>query len=94
MLFFSTGALAPGVTIQLANYFMWAVDAGFKDMSLFVAIKMFGTIIALVVGWMNADRWGIRTLMIVYTILIILALIFGTVAPTPEVVEYRQRFVQ
>lgn len=53
-----------------------------------------GTLIALVVGWMNADRWGIRNLMIIYTILIVLALIFGTVAPTPEVVEYRQRFVQ
>src|SRR6266700_3209554 len=23
-----------------------------------------GTIVALVVGWMNADRWGIRNLMI------------------------------
>jgi len=30
VLFFSTGALAPGVTIQLADYTMWAVDAGFK----------------------------------------------------------------
>lgn len=30
VLFFSTGALAPGVTIQLADYTMWAMDAGFK----------------------------------------------------------------
>lgn len=30
VLFFSTGALAPGVTIDLANYTMWALDGGFK----------------------------------------------------------------
>jgi hypothetical protein len=30
VLFFSTGAFAPGVTIQLADYSMWAIDAGFK----------------------------------------------------------------
>ena len=30
VLFFSTGALAPGVTIDLADYTMWAVDGGFK----------------------------------------------------------------
>src|SRR4029079_15715767 len=28
--FFSTGALAPGVTIDLADYTMWALDGGFK----------------------------------------------------------------
>jgi hypothetical protein len=28
--FFSTGSLAHGVTIQLADYDMWAIDAGFK----------------------------------------------------------------
>jgi len=30
VLFFSTGALAPGVTILLADYTMWAFDGGFK----------------------------------------------------------------
>lgn len=30
VLFFSTGALAPGVTIDLADYTMWALDGGFK----------------------------------------------------------------
>jgi hypothetical protein len=53
-----------------------------------------GTIIALVVGWMNADRWGIRNLMIVYTVFIVSALIFGAIAPTPEVAEYRHRIGQ
>jgi hypothetical protein len=27
---FQTGALAPGVTISLANYYLWAIDAGLK----------------------------------------------------------------
>ncbi len=52
-----------------------------------------GNLVALIVGWSNADRWGIRNLMIIYTVFIVLALIFGTVAPTPEVAEYRQRLV-
>ena len=30
VLFFATGSLAPGVTVQLANYYMWAQDFGFK----------------------------------------------------------------
>ncbi|MFL5339890.1 MAG: hypothetical protein ACJ8F7_07050 [Gemmataceae bacterium] len=34
VLFFSTGALAPGVTVELANYYMWAIDAGFKYQGL------------------------------------------------------------
>ena len=30
VLFFATGSLAPGVTVELANYYMWAQDFGFK----------------------------------------------------------------
>ncbi len=30
VLFFAPGALAPGVTVQLANYYMWSQDFGFK----------------------------------------------------------------
>ncbi len=30
VLLFSTGSLAPGVTIELANYYMWAQDFGYK----------------------------------------------------------------
>ncbi|HQR07166.1 MAG TPA: hypothetical protein PLN21_10110 [Gemmatales bacterium] len=30
VLFFSTGAFAPGVTVLLADYTMWAIDAGYK----------------------------------------------------------------
>jgi hypothetical protein len=29
-LFFAPGSLSPGVTVQLANYYMWAQDVGFK----------------------------------------------------------------
>jgi hypothetical protein len=29
-LLFETGALAPGVTISLANFYLWAIDGGFK----------------------------------------------------------------
>ncbi|HVJ83024.1 MAG TPA: hypothetical protein VNC50_18290, partial [Planctomycetia bacterium] len=34
VLFFSTGALAPGVTVNLANYYMWAQDFGYKYQGL------------------------------------------------------------
>jgi hypothetical protein len=30
VLFFATGSLAPGVTVDLANYYMWAQDFGYK----------------------------------------------------------------
>jgi hypothetical protein len=34
VLFFSTGALAPGVTVTYANFYMWAQDFGFKYQGL------------------------------------------------------------
>jgi hypothetical protein len=34
-------------------------------------------IIALVVGWQNADRWAIRQLMLVYSIAFGLAIVLG-----------------
>lgn len=34
VLFFSTGSLAPGVTVLLADYTMWALDAGYKHNGL------------------------------------------------------------
>ena len=36
-----------------------------------------GYIIALVVGWQNADRWGIRQLMLVYSISLALGIVLG-----------------
>ena len=30
VLFFATGSLAPGVTVEFGNYYMWAQDFGFK----------------------------------------------------------------
>ena len=41
MLFFSTGALAPGVTIDKATYRMWAADAGIKWNGLAVNAQYF-----------------------------------------------------
>jgi hypothetical protein len=40
-LFFETGSLAPGVTVLLANYTMWAIDAGFKYQGLAVNSQYF-----------------------------------------------------
>jgi hypothetical protein len=38
-----------------------------------------GYIIALVVGWQNADRWGIRQVMLVFSISFGLAIVFGVI---------------
>jgi hypothetical protein len=40
-LLFATGALAPGVTVQLANYFLSAVDAGLKFRGLAVNVQLY-----------------------------------------------------
>jgi hypothetical protein len=49
VLFFSTGALAPGVTIDLADYTMWALNAGFKYQGLSVNGQYF-------FRWLNGFR--------------------------------------
>jgi hypothetical protein len=41
VLFFSTGALAPGVTVDQATYRMWAVDGGIKRSGLAVNAQYF-----------------------------------------------------
>lgn len=38
-----------------------------------------GYIIALVVGWQNADRWSIRQLMLVYSISLGLGILLSTI---------------
>jgi hypothetical protein len=40
-LFFATGSLAPGVTVQLADYNMWALDAGLKYQGLALNAQYF-----------------------------------------------------
>ena len=40
-LLFATGALAPGVTVQLANYYLWAADAGLKFRGLAVNVEFY-----------------------------------------------------
>jgi hypothetical protein len=45
-LFFATGSLAPGVTVQLADYNMWAVDAGLKYQGLALNAQYFFRILS------------------------------------------------
>ncbi len=40
-LLFATGALAPNVTVSLANYYLWAVDAGLKFRGLAVNAELY-----------------------------------------------------
>ncbi len=40
-LLFATGALAPGVTLSNADYFVWAIDAGFKFRGLALNTEFF-----------------------------------------------------
>lgn len=45
--------------------------------SIITACCGIGQIIALVIGWQNADRWMIRNLMMVYTVTFIGAIVLG-----------------
>ena len=45
--------------------------------SIITACGGIGQIIALVIGWQNADRWMIRNLMMVYTVTFIGAIVLG-----------------
>lgn len=47
--------------------------------SIVTACCGIGHIIALVVGWQNADRWMIRNLMMVYTVCFIGAIVLGAI---------------
>ncbi|HKQ71290.1 MAG TPA: hypothetical protein VJT73_18230 [Polyangiaceae bacterium] len=40
-LLFETGALAPNVTVELANYYLWAVDAGIKYRGLSFNLEVY-----------------------------------------------------
>ena len=48
--FFSTGSLAPGVTVKLANYYMWAQDYGLKYRGLAINGQHY-------LRWLN-DFWA------------------------------------
>ena len=62
------------IVIQMFQHNMTGL--GIVCIVLFLCIGV-GGIIALVVGWQNADRWGIRQLMMVYTISFIAAVILS-----------------
>ncbi|MFL5342905.1 MAG: hypothetical protein ACJ8F7_22450 [Gemmataceae bacterium] len=53
-----------------------------------------GTIVALIAGWMNADRWGIRQLMLVYTVACIGWWVTTGINYPVYVQQYRQINVQ
>ena len=42
-----------------------------------------GALIAFIVGWMNANRWGITNIMIVWTVCWIVGIVLGFMAPLP-----------
>ena len=47
--------------------------------SIVTACCGIGQIIALVVGWQNADRWMIRNLMMVYTVCFVGGIVLGAI---------------
>ena len=42
-----------------------------------------GTIVAFIVGWMNADRWNMRTVMLFWTAIVIVHVILYLFMPIP-----------
>jgi hypothetical protein len=40
-------------------------------------ISIICTIVGLVYGWMKANEWGIRQLMLIFTLLFVLAIVFN-----------------
>ena len=86
------GCLVCFIMVVMAMFRNGASTMGIITLVLSLCCGL-GTVVALVVGWSNADRWGIRNLMLVYTIFIILAVVFGAVAPNnPIIVDTRDRF--
>jgi hypothetical protein len=65
------------VVIQMFHHNMNGL--GIVCIVLFLCIGI-GGIIALVVGWQNADRWRIRNLMQIYTVSIIAAYVLSGAA--------------
>jgi hypothetical protein len=53
-----------------------------------------GGLIVFITGWMNATPWGIKNLMIVYTVLIILYVLMSAVAGPPIDVNALQQQLQ
>lgn len=47
--------------------------------SIITACCGIGHIIALVIGWQNADSWAIRNLMMVYTVCFVGAFVLGAI---------------
>ncbi len=50
-----------------------------------------GSIIAFIVGWVNADRWNLRIVMLIWTAIIIVNIILYVFMPIPIPQETFQR---
>jgi hypothetical protein len=47
-----------------------------------------GGLVAFVVGWMNANAWGIKNTMLIWTALIVVNIILSFMAPIPVASMY------
>ncbi len=53
-----------------------------------------GGLIALIVGWINATNWGIRNLMLIWTVLIVVGIILNVITPNPYIADLRRQMGQ
>lgn len=55
---------------------------------------LIGNIIALVVGWQNADRWRIRNLMITYSVLFAVGVLLNLITLPGQVAQFQEAMRQ
>ena len=70
--------LAVGGIAGLVSLVCWimVLVAMFKNGQVGLGIvSIFCGIVALIVGWMNADKWGIKNVMIAWTIAILVGIV-------------------
>jgi hypothetical protein len=51
-----------------------------------------GGLVAFIVGWMNAERWNIKNVMIIWTICFVVNIITGIMNPAPFQFQVNQQF--
>lgn len=53
-----------------------------------------GGLIALIVGWINANTWNIRNLMLIWTVLIVIGIVLNIITPNPYLADMRRQMGQ
>jgi hypothetical protein len=53
-----------------------------------------GGLIAFIVGWINASRWNIRNLMLIWTVLIVVGIVLNIITPNPYLADMRRQLGQ